>query len=447
MKINSINQINKVRINSNLIIANSVKPQKQNINFSSSQQKEPVYYKIHSPYLNNLINAANKTQFKINASEFNIEKSTLKNNVELFVELSDGNNLNVVRLRTKPSEKMQQNIIAAEILDKMILNSSLDKNSQIDINNFSCYEDSSLYGIVSANDKELLEKLTQRIEQLFNPDLSLQNFEKAKSSLIERIKKYGYTPEEKAKNIVLGRAELKIEDIEKTTLDDVKKVYNQAVSNSQTKIVISASEKFYNDKKTDIINLLENKIPKMQRYTDMPLEVSRTLDKNYRFEDKTKDYPTVYKYFAKNNKNTLKDSIKFKILEDIIFGRTLLTSNDNKNRISCNIENDYVEFSIKSEDSSLNAAELERRADDFINSLLNNKITQKELEKAKSYVSGLLTSNLADSDFRNNIVDDYMSNVISVNEINNILNNITADEINKAAQEIFSGFSSTGILN
>ena len=32
-----------------------------------------------------------------------------------------------------------------------------------------------------------------------------------------------------------------------------------------------------------------------------------------------------------------------------------------------------------------------------------------------------------------------MSNVISVNEINNILNNITANEINKAAQEIFSG--------
>lgn len=50
-----------------------------------------------------------------------------------------------------------------------------------------------------------------------------------------------------------------------------------------------------------------------------------------------------------------------------------------------------------------------------------------------------MTSNLADSDFRNNIVDDYMSDVISVNEINNILNNITVDEINKAAQEIFSG--------
>ena len=58
-----------------------------------------------------------------------------------------------------------------------------------------------------------------------------------------------------------------------------------------------------------------------------------------------------------------------------------------------------------------------------------------------------MTSNLADSNFRNNIVDDYMSDVISVNEINNILNNVTANEINKAAQEIFSGFSSTGILN
>ena len=55
--------------------------------------------------------------------------------------------------------------------------------------------------------------------------------------------------------------------------------------------------------------------------------------------------------------------------------------------------------------------------------MLNNKITQKELEKAKSYASGLLTSNLEDSD-----TDDTLKSKLK------ILDSITFKDLQTTAK-------------
>ena len=242
MKIKSIQKFNFTsQIPSKYIIA-------------QNSQKSPVQAQAQSTVAGNIFNQfayqLNTSQMPLDAPEITVEKTKLKNNISLLVDTNTPNKPSgVIALHT--FDKKGINPSAYEVLSKMLFGES----SKIGENNnaatsFIKFNNNTLQCELDTTEANFFDTLNSSVNIILHPDLSQDNFNKAKNDLLNDSKSDDAS--QKAMEVFCPRNYSSSDELSKVTLDDVKKAHETVLKNSQMTVALSLPNEFYQQNRDKI---------------------------------------------------------------------------------------------------------------------------------------------------------------------------------------------------
>ncbi len=258
---------------------------------------------------------------------------------------------------------------------------------------------------------------------------------------------FGYTPEEILQNI------------DSITVDDVKNLYNDIMTNSSATVAVSAP--MGNKTVTDAVLSSFAKMPAVKQNIPQVYDLHKPINKSKVI---TKEAPHSQAYITqaysfKDNGN-LKDFVTFKLMNGILSNgdETGLFNNlREKEKLAYSVwsdyerdgNNGYISCIIMTTTDNPDTGEhtydnVQKSINGFtrqINKMKNGEFTNKELEVAKKEFKDQLKTHTYGQANSNQAISDGMNNPYGIDFINdqyNIIDSITKEDIQKAANYIFN---------
>jgi len=243
----------------------------------------------------------------------------------------------------------------------------------------------------------------------------------------------------------------KLESIDNVSLQDIKNLYHQIISNSDGKVVVTIPKHSYSWAKSNLINVFSTGIPHLKKYQ----EVENPNKTTFKPLNKTKIFTKA------SNDGQTKISQSFKIIHngninDVVAVRLLsvLLGENEESRLSKDLkaakklanevytdcyeytENKSICFNIKIPcDNYDSIKKCLEGVQSNINDLISTPVSDQELNKAKITLKKSFVNTLNDSASKNDILS--YTNPYGVNYINeyiDTIDKITPTQIQKAAK-------------
>ncbi len=444
MKIKSIQKFNFTsQIPSKYIIA-------------QNSQKSPVQAQAQSTVAGNIFNQfayqLNTSQMPLDAPEITLEKTKLKNNISLLVDTNTPNKPSgVIALHT--FDKKGINPSAYEVLSKMLFGES----SKIGENNnaatsFIKFNNNTLQCELDTTEANFFDTLNSSVNIILHPDLSQDNFNKAKNDLLNDSKSDDAS--QKAMEVFCPRNYSSSDELSKVTLDDVKKAHETVLKNSQMTVALSLPNEFYQQNRDKIVQTFEQSFLQMKDQTDSAEQIKNIhpIDKDYRFEDKSDDRAAIERFYVIDGEQTYKDSVKTSVLTALIEGRIKSTLPQTQ---ACEILVDspafesgsYIDIYLNSEGKKYAASDMEKYLNNSVQTFFKTPISKEELDEAKKQTAEKFAQLYKISSYRAiSLLQNYPDGTISIAKDKQILNEITLDEMNKFAIQHLLKPSSTAVI-
>lgn len=387
--------------------------------------------------------------FAIQAPEFNIETKELSNNIQLLIDSNNINEIPVACVNMITDEKIPIAII--EILNKILFENFFAINKKSDSISIvpECHQNLMVCEIES-KEAEFMDVFDFFCSKIVNLDISDENFNKVKNELISKKEQ----EKNKSSTNVMQKFYLSenpsIEDLNKVTLDEIKKAYAKILANSQARISISSRSEFCKENKTKIANILEKTFPKMRTKIISETKRIKQIDKDFKIENKApSDRSIIDKFYVLECDSSLKNEIQTEVLTKLVNTRikqNLPPDNDCDIIVTypLYIKDKYFEIYLDSSNKKISASDLEKYINNTLQSFTYMPITKKELDNAKKHAAKELKMFYEKSNIRAlALLENYSEGLISLKNVNNILNSLTAEEMNKMINKEFSKPSCT----
>lgn len=423
---------------------------------AQNDQKSPVQAQAQSTVAGNIFNQfayqLNTSQMPLDAPEITLEKTKLKNNISLLVDTNSPNKpAGVITLHTLDKKGINPSVY--EVLSKMLFRES----SKIGENNntatsFIKYNGNVLQCELDTSEANFFDTLNSSVNIILRPDLSQDNFNKAKNDLLNDSKSDDAS--QKAMEVFCPRNYSSTDELSKVTLDDVKKAHETILKNSQMTVALSLPGGFYQQNKDKIVQTFEQSFLQMKEQTDSAEQIKNIhpIDKDYRFEDKSDDRAAIERFYVIDSEPTYKDSVKTSVLTALIEGRIKSTLPQAQ---ACEILVDssafesgsYIDIYLNSEGKKYAASDMEKYLNNSVETFFKTPISKEELNEAKKQTAEKFAQLYKISSYRAiSLLQNYSDGTISIAKDKQILNEITLDEMNKFAIQHLLKPSSTAVI-
>ena len=379
-----------------------------------------------------------------------------------------------VGFNTFPSSPIKADNPAAYIvLDSLLAEGSIYKNNS----DFTEYEEkygistvfsssagsSSIGAWVKCDSKNMDKALDLLKEVVENPRFDEATFNKVKNNLRDNINRSEKTPWDKLNPQLFKNKYFEKQDVlnglETLKLEDVKRLYEQIVSQSGAAVTVSAPLK--DGGAANIIKKVNNFKPvKPFKYVRFE-NFTPQLDTEVFEEVANKSQAKIVAAYKFKDVGNMKDQVAIELLNTILGGgptSRLFDDLREKQKLAYSVrsqlENDGTTAAISliigtttdnKETGEKSYDNLQKSIDGFnlhVNKLKNEKISQEELESAKLSLKNNVLLACESVDGKNSaLVQGLISHygVSKENQYLNMIDNITVDDIYNAAQKIFAG--------
>ena len=404
----------------------------------------------------------------------NINHLVLSNNYDIALNNTPHNTNAKAEICYKPQKLINIKPGVDILLNRMLKDKTLYKDKDefgdyLDKNNLSQSIKVEQDGTIKISGKMPSKNIQQFInitqEQLMRPGFDEATLNKQKEitkEIFEHIEpsprdgllktmypdsNLGYTPEEILQNI------------DSITVDDVKNLYNDIMTNSSATVAVSAPM----EDKTVMNSVISSfaKMPAVKQNIPQIYDLHKPQTANKVI---TKEAPHSQAYITqaysfKDNGN-LKDYVTFKLLNGILSsGDTtgLFNNLREKEKLAYSVwsdyekdgNNGYISCNIMTTTDNPDTGEhtydnVQKSINGFtrqINKMKNGEFTDKELEVAKKGYKDSLKTHTYGQANSNQVISDGMNNPYGINFMNeqyNIIDSITKEDIQKAANYVFN---------
>lgn len=328
----------------------------------------------------------------------------------------------------------------------------------------------SQYG-VSASAKfavDTAEKsLSHLQERILEPNLTQEELNEAIKRLKDAYNSVEVSPTTKFSKVVLDNtpmnfsAKEKLESLDNITLDDVKALYNETFVNGQGHVVVAGPISSHPELKDIVFN-------KLGAYSQVkPLDIEP--EKLYKPIDKTlvltdvnkKNQANIIQGYKYKDSLNIKDKVAIEILDEILGGspssRLFMDLRETRHlaysvHSECFSFGDMGIFTLNIGTTTENQETGEQTFDNVkksidgfnenIQKIVNEKVSQEELETAKKAIKNNILSSASSTGGKASLLFNSRYSPYGLDYINKYyeaLDSITAEDVQAAAKYIFSG--------
>jgi len=365
----------------------------------------------------------------------NIREYNFPNNLQLIIDVAPEITRTTFSLELKhyklPSNKIKTYIILEKILNNMESpnNNNLYGNN---LNEIKLQSDLDIFKVVVNN---LPENTMQVIDiakkVILKPNFDKNNFEKIKNQLRNNKENF--------------------DDIQ---FGDVVNLYNDIISHSEGKAVLTVPQNTFIKEQYNIISNINKDMPlfpKKQRNISTLKNSFRTLDKTKIIIEKDYGYnTTIYQGFKITNSNEigLKNTMTLSLLSEILGegrnSRLFKDIRENQNlvynltsRYEEKGKNSYFEILAEVPMNDSNSADLQNILNSYknnINQLITTPILKEELNQAKMLLKGKYMQKFETSSFsRNELISQFSLDEIKI--LFKTIDEISPNDIQNTAKE------------
>lgn len=363
----------------------------------------------------------------------------------------------------------------ADVLSEVLLNSGTKTKSSEDI---SKIEDK--YGITSSeinvspkgitltadfpvqNTKQALETFNDQIK---NPNIKQEEFDSAISRLKDDYKGYEVSPYDKLNKFLYKGTpreftpQDKLESLNDITLEDVKNLYNEILTQGQGEVTVSAPFSKHPELKQEIFNSVNSFAPVKPWNTE--------INKYYKPIEKTEVFTTpnrknqanIVKAYTFQHNGNMKDNICLDLLNAILGdspSSRLFSDLREKRHLAYsvysnyNLYDDMGEFTLSIGTTTENQETGEQSFDNIkksidgfnenIERITTEKVSPEELENAKKEIKNQLYNSFESNFAKNEYLSSSHNSIYGANQINEglaLLDSITVDDIYNTARNVF----------
>ncbi|MCR4880524.1 MAG: insulinase family protein [bacterium] len=346
-----------------------------------------------------------------------------------------------------------------------------------DENNILAFPSSSLgdlsYNYVFPKDS-LLMVMDNFNRRVAFPPLSRENFEKAKQELKNLYMSVPKDAEYRAKEALYESTPLSsslrktIEELDSVTFDEVQNYYNSVLKNPELKITLSGNL----DDKTVFDTIYQNISQNKVSYTncEMPdMKVKDLTETQVISEAQDRNQADVIQLFRLKQSGNVKDDAAIILMNEILGGNSnsrlfndLREKQKLAYRVRSSISTDaltkegilslYIGTTTDGTDNPNQADNLKKALDGFkfhINKLVNEKVSQEELDAAKLQIRSKLKISLESTQAKNSSLASAMLTpykTLYEKELLKAIENITVDDIQNIAAYYLSKPSVVSVI-
>ena len=405
--------------------------------------------------------------------ENEIQQGTLANNIEFSI-LDSNKSQNELVLRYDSPKNIKSKIGTSQILNKILDYGTQFKDQDTfdklaEKNNIDLsidYKNSGITAAFRAPKENMALGMQLLQEKLFAPEFSDENFQKAKDYVKNLIKCQEKNANQKLTKELLGTPlpEEVLKSIDNVTLNDVKKLYYQVLGNSQASVGLLADEANSNM----LLNRL-SAFPAVQPF-DTKLKKKYTPVKENKLvtEVQKRNQAEIIQGFKFKRSQNDRDEAAVVLMNTILGGKSssrLFSDLREKQKLAYGVHSRirYIDdiglccldigTTTEDPDNHKQTPENIRKALDgfkkHIDMIKNTKCTQEELDEAKRFVKSEYLKNFE-------LKEDALAGIFSakktpygISGINNhceVIDSITPEDIQKAANYIFNSKSVISII-
>ena len=404
----------------------------------------------------------------------NVKEYKLANNYSVVLHDSANNNA-TLRLLYK-NNKFPEHIKpgTAELLFKILNSGTIDKSEQefqseldkLSIDTFFISGESDLQAKSTffADDMQAAIKSTKDVLQ--HPRFNDETLAKMKSELRDEIETSEKSARDKLipelfKGLPIGYSKSEIlNSIDSITLDDVKALHEFIISNGQASIVVSAPF----SKKPELKQMVFDEIAELPSVKVKSSELQKIYSNQSELkilsDTHNKPQAEIIKAYKFPVSQNLKDEITLNILNTILGGNpssrlfqdlreTQKLAYSVRSGVSITDDNGVMSLSIRTTTENKETGEvsynnLQKSIDGFnkhIEKIVNEKVTEKELENAKLSIKNSILSMNETNDGKNKSIQAGLISPYGISQENQtlkLIDAITIDDVNNAARYVFS---------
>lgn len=404
----------------------------------------------------------------------NVKEYKLDNNYSIV--LHDSNNNNATLRLLFENNKFPENLKpgTAELLLKILNAGTIDKNEQqfqaeldkhsIETGFISGESDLQAKSTFFAEDMQEVLKTTKEVLQ--NPRFKEETLSKMKSEVRDEIETSEKSARDKLipelfKGLPIGYSKADVlNSIDSVTLDDVKALHKYIIENGQASVVVSAPF----SKKPELKQLVFNEIAQLPdvkvKNSDLQKIFSEQTEPKVLTDVYNKPQAEIVKAYKFPVGQNLKDEISLNILNTILGGNpssrlfqdlreTQKLAYAVRSNIGITGDTGVLNLSIKTTTENKETGEvsydnLQKSIDGFnkhIEKIVNEKVSEKELENAKLSLKNSILSMNETNDGKNKSIQAGLISPYGIsqeNETLKLIDEITVEDINNAARYVFS---------
>ncbi len=342
-----------------------------------------------------------------------------------------------------------QNKLFMEILIQSLKENNINANVNKDYTNF--------INIDFDDRVSNIDKIKTLNKLIINPNITSEQFEKCKQSLIGYVNSKKYEQDTAETNLLIDKSLLNskeelIQEIQSTSLEDFYNYHSNTLKNSEAQYFITIDKNFVNNNKNIFYSILNSNISnKFQKHS----EVSIPKLKPVKFSDDIKIYDNKNDAYLSLhypiNITSTKDKLLYKYLTllEIFWGSPRIAENSDGHKYTLPLELKnselnpntlaYLEFNF-----TPTGNELIDSTDDAIVTfkalleiLYDEELSANTLESIKNYEKELYAERLTnpfDNDSRQEILHYFGHDIFKIYEI---IDNINIEDIRNAIEETF----------
>lgn len=400
----------------------------------------------------------------------NVSRYRAANNFEIVTNEST-TDMSFLSMEFVADNELKNNPAATLVLSKILDEGSLLRGSEkfheellkqgISLN-ASC-GDRSINIKTNCSYQDFNSALNSAIEVVYNPNITLENFEYAKKYFEEILSKMPKSPDEKLyhelfKGLSHGVTKQELLDGLKTlTIDDVKNSYNHIIQNGKASITVSAPYAKNPELKETLFNTVSS-LPIVKPFnislqnTYKPVEQTKVLT-----DSDTKEQAEIIEAFKFRTNRNLKDDVTISLMNIILGGGSnsrLFNDLREKQQLAYHVGSSVRYFDnsgvltlnigTTTENASIgDMKNIQKSIDGFnkhIQKMMTEKVTEEELNVAKlDYKNNLLSYNETTADRNSSLASEITSmyGPLTDNEALKMIDKITVDDIYNVANYIF----------
>ncbi len=452
-----------------------------NLNASSLNVVHPVINKTEFANKNkNITFGSNYIDKKVYDESLVLEKK-LDNNLNLVINPTEVNNYSL-KLKFLKENYIKCNPASTLVLYEMLNRGSEYKNNHMmkeyeDKNNINVhlFADNNNIGAIASGEVKNLEKSIDLINEiLLHPRFDEKDFEIVKKQILDNLKASNQSlllQEKLFPNLPFMESKLKlIKDLEKLSLNDVKNAYSQLMNDKSCIVSVSIPK---NKDFQKNVKLLEEKLNQEEygKINDFKPFKIKTFEVNNKselifnhVENKQAKVERAYKFEAPKD---IERKTAYVLMNIILGGATtsrLFMDLREKEKLCYRVFSaiDYTgDTGVMTLYTGTTTDDENDKSNDYnnvikslsgfekhINKIKNENVSQKELEEAKKILkTKILNSNESTFNQTIDLLEGKNSSegIFRTNQVLKCIDKITADDIKKAANEVFANKPVTAI--